>query len=148
MTVYRGEGEGEGDHGTIMATPFSFCTSDVELADGEFVSSRSSRARGSPSNLYSRTTTRPADDAISDTQPLMGNVFSSSSGRRLSPFSQKMAEGVFPEKVCHHPHHRHTTAAATATSAAAAPPFTTASTPASASAGRRAVGCDFDSDVL
>lgn len=38
MTVYRGEGEGEGDHGTIMATPFSFCTSDVELADGEFVS--------------------------------------------------------------------------------------------------------------
>ena len=28
MTVYRGEGEGEGDHGTIMATPFSFCTSD------------------------------------------------------------------------------------------------------------------------
>ena len=36
MTVYRGEGEGEGDHGTIMATPFSFCTSDVELADGEF----------------------------------------------------------------------------------------------------------------
>lgn len=33
MTVYRGEGEGEGDHGTIMATPFSFCTSDVELAD-------------------------------------------------------------------------------------------------------------------
>ena len=137
MTVYRGEGEGEGDHGTIMATPFSFCTSDVELAGGG----------GSPS-LYSRTTTRPADDAISDTQPLMGNVFSSSSGRRLSPFSQKMAEGVFPEKVCHHPHHRHTTAAATATSAAAAPPFTTAPTPASASAGRRAVGCDFDSDVL
>ena len=53
MTVYRGEGEGEGDHGTIMATPFSFCTSDVELADGEFVSSRSSRGGGPHQLIFS-----------------------------------------------------------------------------------------------
>ena len=85
----------------------------------------------------------------------MGN--SSSSGRKLSPFSQKMAEGVFPAKVCH-------PRTATTPPRLPPPPIDTATAPlrdavhcasvrhrllpTPAAAGRRAVRCDLDGDVL
>ena len=107
----------------------------------------------------------------------MGNLFSSSSGRKLSPFSQKMAEGVFPEKVVPLPRCSRAPALLPRRSHAAPTPLPrrllpasrratrTAALPAhkfhagrslpiaqliscSRAAGRRAVRCDLDGDVL